>query len=62
MVQHAFTELLNNLLRSCPGQVEVDDGQLQHLNYTFSERCAEERDHAFFVGSFFATEVMPLVA
>lgn len=53
-----FQMMMANLTRRASPTVEVDAAVLEALNYTFSPECAAEQDHAFFVGAFFATEVM----
>lgn len=53
-----FREMLAYLETRAPGQPTFDQDQLHELNYTFSAECAQEQDAGFFLGSFWATEIM----
>jgi hypothetical protein len=53
-----FKEMLAHLNSLTPVQVQFDARVLDALNYTFSARCAEDHEVAFFVGGFLATEIM----
>ncbi|MCG8425540.1 MAG: iron-containing redox enzyme family protein [Proteobacteria bacterium] len=53
-----FTEMLRHLDSLVSSETDLDQDRLAELNYTFSERCAEERDIGFFLGGFWATEIM----
>jgi hypothetical protein len=58
--QHSrlFRELVKHLTGCCEARPHVDDAILRTLNYTFSECCAREEDWGFFLGGFWATELM----
>jgi hypothetical protein len=53
-----FREMLAHLEALVPAQPTIDQEQLRRLNYTFSDECAQEQDGGFFLGSFWATEIM----
>ena len=58
--QHSrlFMDMLDHLNTLVKTDVVIDDKRLQILNYTFNEECPNERNFAFFLGGFFATEIM----
>lgn len=58
--QHArlFKDMLTKLESKSKARARPDTAALAKLNYTFSEECANEREFAFFVGGFYATEIM----
>lgn len=58
--QHSklFTDMLDHLNSLVKREVVLDHGRLRILNYTFNEECLREKNFAFFLGGFFATEVM----
>ena len=58
--EHArlFTEAMDYLAQRVPAPADIDYQRLEVLNYTFSDQCAEEQGIGFFIGSFFATEMM----
>jgi len=53
-----FRSMVDALDARVPDRTEFDQEQLDSVNYTFSAECAEEQDSGFFLGSFFATEIM----
>lgn len=55
-----FATMMADLARRLgdPPEPAVDEEVLARLNYTFSAECARERPFGFFLGGFFATEVM----
>ena len=54
-----FKTMLNFLLETTPlPHIDFDEGVLGKLNYVFSEECAHEQSVGFFLGVFFATELM----
>jgi len=58
--EHArlFCQMLDHLNETVEPHVQLDQRVLRELNYTFSKRCADEHDAAFFAGGFLATEIM----
>lgn len=52
MLQHLRSQTSNNNKPSINYEV------LDTLNYTFSQQCAEKKSFSFFLGSFWATEIM----
>lgn len=58
--QHSklFMDMLNHLNSVVTTNADVDHKRLHVLNYTFNEDCVKEKDFAFFLGGFFATEIM----
>ncbi|MEZ4363064.1 MAG: iron-containing redox enzyme family protein [Kofleriaceae bacterium] len=53
-----FQEMLARLISAVPSEPTLDERVLEELNYTFSARCAAEEDLGFFLGGFWATELM----
>lgn len=54
-----FSNMLNSIEKmSLAKPPEPMMHKLDDLNYTFSQRCVEEQSFSFFIGSFWATEIM----
>jgi len=53
-----FRQMHEYLLKIEPVRTTIDKKRLANLNYTFSGECANERDFGFFLGGFYATEIM----
>lgn len=53
-----FREMMAYLNPLVPAETFMDDSRADKLNYTFSAECAREQDIGFFLGSFWATEIM----
>lgn len=53
-----FKEMMTHLDTCVTSETSIDAGRATKLNYTFSAECAEERDIGFFLGGFWATEIM----
>lgn len=53
-----FKAMLAHLDSLVATPTHFDERRLAELNYTFSSQCASERDIGFFLGGFWATEIM----
>ncbi|MGZ3773281.1 MAG: iron-containing redox enzyme family protein [Pseudobdellovibrionaceae bacterium] len=53
-----FKEMLELLHQRVPSSTKINYEKLENLNYTFSEKAAQNESYGFFLGGFYATEVM----
>lgn len=53
-----FKEMMAYLDTQITSSTVLDEARLERLNYTFSPQCAAEQDAGFFLGGFWATELM----
>jgi hypothetical protein len=53
-----FKEMLAYVDERVPAKTSFEQDRLDRLNYTFSAECSREQNAGFFLGSFWATEIM----